>query len=131
MPNIELHVEHKRPRLGVWLLVLAVITIVVGGGLYSSLTRVRFDSSAWKSVPADDPGKLAMVDDLLARHQLVGMTRTEIDAMLGTPPTTPFFQDYDYVYWLGPERGFISIDSEWLGIAFDGDIVVKAKLLRD
>ena len=131
MSNTELQVEHKRPRLGAWLLVVAAVTIAVGAFAYRSLARPRFDSDAWKSVPADDPGKLAMVDDLLARHKLVGMTRTEIDTMLGTPPKTSYFRDYDYVYWLGPERGFMSIDSEWLCIAFDGDFVVDAKLMRD
>jgi hypothetical protein len=131
MSNTVLHVEHDRPRLGAWLLVLAAVTITVGAFAYRNLARPRFNSDAWKSVPADDPGKLAMVDDLLARHKLVGMTRTEIDAMLGTPPKTSNFRNYDYVYWLGPERGFMSIDSEWLCIAFDEDIVVNARLMRD
>ena len=131
MASTELHVEHKRSRLGVWLFVLAVAVIAVGAIAYRRLTRPRFDSNTWKSVPAGDPGKLAMVDDLLARHKLVGMTRTEIDTMLGTPPKASYFRDYDYVYWLGPERGFMSIDSEWLCIAFDGDVVVDARLTRD
>ena len=33
--------------------------------------------------------------------------------------------------WLGPERGFISIDSEWLVIKFEQDRVVVARVVRD
>ena len=32
----------------------------------------------------------------------------------GVPPPTDYFREYDYAYWLGPERGLFSIDSEWL-----------------
>ncbi len=59
------------------------------------------------------------------------MTKTEIDESLGVPPETNYFREYDYVYWLGPERGFMSIDSEWLGIRFENDVVLEARLLRD
>jgi hypothetical protein len=39
---------------------------------------------------------------------------------LGEPKPQDFFVDYDLVYVLGPERGFISIDYEWLVINLDG-----------
>lgn len=108
--------------------------LAVASGLliaYWWFSGSRFDSNAWKSVTGNDASKLAMVDDLLARYQLVGMKRAEIDDLLGVPPDTPYFADSDYVYWLGPERGFISIDSEWLCIDFKDDVVVDAKLMRD
>ncbi|MBD1864951.1 MULTISPECIES: hypothetical protein [Trichocoleus] len=60
-----------------------------------------------------------MVDDLLKRHTLAGKSRSEVIALLGQPGTTDYFQDYDLVYWLGPERGLMSIDSEWLIIRLD------------
>lgn len=72
-----------------------------------------------------------MVDDLLRRYKLVGMTRTEIEQLLGKPPSTQYFPSYDYVYWLGPERGFISIDSEWLCVKFKNDKVIEARICRD
>lgn len=72
-----------------------------------------------------------MVDDLLARYELVGMTRDKVDELLGVPPETAYFTGFDYVYWLGPERGFISIDSEWLCIDFEDGVVVDARLMRD
>jgi hypothetical protein len=60
-----------------------------------------------------------MVDDLIASHQLKGRTRAEIVALLDEPRRTVYFQDYDLVYWLGPERAWISIDSEWLVFRLD------------
>jgi hypothetical protein len=40
-------------------------------------------------------------------------------ALLGEPRRTRYFRQYDLVYWLGPERGMISIDSEWLVLRLD------------
>ena len=60
-----------------------------------------------------------MVGDLLNRHQLQGMPREEIIEFLGDPENTPYFKAWELVYWLGPERGFLSIDSEWLVIRLD------------
>lgn len=108
---------------------LLVVSLLLCG--YWWLSGTRFDSDAWKSVAGNDPSRLAMVDDLLARRKLVGMTRAAVDELLGVPPNTGYFAEFDYVYWLGPERGFISIDSEWLCVAFDDDIVVDARLMRD
>jgi hypothetical protein len=60
-----------------------------------------------------------LVDDLLRSHELRGRSRSEVVALLGEPPKTDYFREYDLVYWLGPERGFISIDSEWLVMRLD------------
>ncbi|MBD1868846.1 hypothetical protein H6F95_16340 [Cyanobacteria bacterium FACHB-471] len=60
-----------------------------------------------------------MVDNLLKQHTLAGMNRSEVVVLLGEPDMTDYFQDYDLVYWLGPERGLISIDSEWLVFRLD------------
>ena len=68
-------------------------------------------------------GKLAirgcMVDDLLERHELRGMTRAEIVALIGEPDSTRDFPEYDLVYWLGPERGLVGTDSEYLVMKLD------------
>lgn len=73
-----------------------------------------------------------MVDDLLARHPLRGMDRTAIVRLLGEPRPTPYFRQYDLVYWLGPERGPMSIDSEWLVMRLDAaGRVSEARLVTD
>jgi hypothetical protein len=59
------------------------------------------------------------VDDLIAHTPIRGRSRADIVALLGEPSKTAYFKDYDLVYWLGPERGLMSIDSEWLVMRLD------------
>ncbi len=73
-----------------------------------------------------------MTDDLLRRHLLDGLTSDSVEALLGSKPKTDYFVERDYVYWLGPERGWIRIDSEWLVIDLDSTgHVAKAEIVRD
>jgi hypothetical protein len=73
-----------------------------------------------------------MADRLVARRVLIGKTRAEVIELLCEPPPTTYFRDRSMVYWLGPERGFISVDSEWLvlQLAVDGR-VVDSRIVRD
>jgi hypothetical protein len=93
----------------------------------------EFDPIAWADETQIGQGvRLGMADRLLARGTLNGKTRAEVVEMLGEPPTTEYFSDWDLVYWLGPERGFISIDSEWLVVRFGPDgRVTNNRLVRD
>ena len=96
--------------------------------------RKSFDAMQWKDeklVNSKDPIRIKMVDNLLNKNKLIGMSKSEVNNLLGIPPKTGYFSNYDYVYWLGPERGFLSIDSEWLVIKFENDRVVEAKITRD
>lgn len=73
-----------------------------------------------------------MVDDLLERYELRGMTRAEVVALIGEPPKSDYFRSYDLVYWLGPERGLIGIDSEWLVMKLDANKrVTSVELVTD
>jgi hypothetical protein len=95
------------------------------------LARRDFDGETWrKAAHSNDPVRLKMVDALLRKAHLVGKRRSEIEALLG-PPDERRHLGYDYTYWLGPERGFFSIDYEWLGIKFKNDTVIEAKDVRD
>jgi hypothetical protein len=60
-----------------------------------------------------------MVDDLLDTHELRGMTRAQVVALIGEPDSTRDFPEYDLVYWLGPQRGLIGTDSEYLAMKLD------------
>jgi hypothetical protein len=68
-------------------------------------------------------GKLAvrgcMVDDLLDRNELRGMTRAQVVALIGEPDHPRDVTGYDLVYWLGPQRGLIGTDSEYLVMKLD------------
>ena len=121
---------------------LAVLTVIVGGWLFlrslSPLSRCderRFTPARWNdSTLAFGPGAIrgCVVDDLLRREKLRGRTRAEIVALLGEPPRTDYFRDYDLVYWLGPERGMMSIDSEWLVFRLDSTgRVIEHRLVTD
>lgn len=69
-------------------------------------------------------GKLAirgcMVDDLLERNELRGMTRAQVVQLIGEPDKPSDFPEYDLVYWLGPQRGLVGTDSEYLVMKLDG-----------
>ena len=88
--------------------------------------RTAFDRAAWMAADRTDatPSRVQMIDALLAGTPLRGMTRNQIIELLGEPPETEYFSDWDLVYWLGPERSAVSVDSEWLVLRFNEDSVV-------
>ena len=92
----------------------------------------RFDTAKWMDARHSvDVHRNRMADDVLRRYGLVGMSHEEIDNLLGAPTETDYFSDYDYVYWLGPHRHIFGIDSEWLCIDFENDVVVRADMRVD
>jgi hypothetical protein len=97
--------------------------------------RTTFAVTKWRA-GADDDGRVTargcMIDDYLRRHPPVGRSREEIVRELGVPRETGYFRDYDLVYWLGPERGLMALDSEWLVVRFDSSgRAVEGKLVTD
>lgn len=60
-----------------------------------------------------------MVDDMLERNELRGKTRAEVVALIGEPDPSDLFPEYELVYWLGPQRGLIGTDSEYLVMKLD------------
>lgn len=139
----------KIPRR-VWITAFSVVavTVVSVGGLMAWVSRVfstgperrcvgheRFQLTDWHDT-AKVNGPLSirgcMVDDLLATSDFHGRPRADIVRFLGDPPKTGYFREYDLVYWLGPERGFMSIDSEWLVFRVDTtQRVVEYRLVTD
>ena len=95
----------------------------------------RFDPALWQdSAQARWPAAVrgCMVDDLLRRDLLSRRTRAEVVALLGEPRRTAFFPNHDLVYWLGPERSFVGIDSEWLVLWLDAEGRVReVRLMTD
>jgi hypothetical protein len=97
-----------------------------------------FDSIVWKE---SDEGlhhrrRVKMVDDLLVKHQLSGMTMTEIQSLLGIPNAIDGLPVNDYIYYLGPERSIPWFYPEYLYIRFkDGKVervsIRKQERVRD
>jgi hypothetical protein len=115
--------------------VLVISWVFFGPILDEAWHRQDFDSAAWIAQEGADtewPARLRMVDDLLDEGRLRGLERDSVLALLGSPETTTRWPDWDIIYWLGPVRGVLRIDSEWLGIRFGSDGRVAAtELLRD
>jgi hypothetical protein len=117
-------IKNKRRFL---LTAVAFVAIVFAVVMWISIFRMEyppqaFDPVIWKDKIQVEKGiRLVMADQLVAQSTFLGKTRAEIVEMLGDPPPTGYFRNWDLVYWLGPERGFISIDSEWLVFRFTED----------
>lgn len=92
-----------------------------------------FDSGRWKQVErSNDYTRLQMIESLLLSGRLDGITRAEVITLLGPTDDTDYFADWDFVYWLGRERGLIGIDSEWLVIRIGpADKVIDYQVVRD
>ena len=93
--------------------------------------RRSFDATLWRAPRTDDdpqwPVRLRMVDDLIQSKRLDGLTRREVDSLLGPRDDTDTWRDWDLVYRLGPQRrGMFRIDSEWLVVRFDTQSRVAA-----
>lgn len=115
------------------MLIAAIIVLVAAaaGALAFVFQGRAFDKAVW-SDRSQEAARLAMADRIVARRLLDGKSRAEVTAMLGDQKEPGFFTDWDLVYWLGTERGFVGIDSEWLVVRFDANgRVAEYQIVRD
>lgn len=123
----------KRQTRALLMLITAIIVLVAAAaGTLAFVFRGRaFDKAVW-SDRKQEAARLAMADRIVARRLLDGKSRAEVTAMLGDHKEPGFFTDWDLVYWLGTERGFVGIDSEWLVVRFDANgRVAEYQIVRD
>lgn len=113
-------------------LVLSVCLYFLFGDTISDFWhREKFDAELWRTsanINGEWPPRLCMVDSLMKQKILDGLTKEKVIELLGEPASKGFplgAIDCDIHYYLGPERGFMRIDSEWLFITFDTDGKVK------
>lgn len=101
---------------------------------YVDFGPLRFDSEVWKATPGDhsrNSVRLRMADDVLTQP-IVGQPRHAIVALLGEPDSPGFFDGYALVYFLGPERHPLPIDSEWLAIRLDdAGVATECRVMTD
>lgn len=119
--------------LAVTTVALASIAIAVRVYRHVAHGPIEFDRTVWVQNGTDSASlRLRMADGLLRSKGLLGKSRAEIAALLGPPTSTDRFTDADLIYLLGPERGFIAIDSEWLTLRLDGAGNVRdARIVTD
>ncbi len=112
---------------------LLVGFILLGSPIENYMNQEKFDENLWRMSEKDFkdfmwPPKLKMVDSLIESKILEGLSREEVIQLLGPPMSDQHPRNSDQneiYYYLGPERGFIRIDSEWLSISFDEKGKVK------
>src|SRR5262245_27419210 len=113
--------------------IAALPIVALGLWLTWKARGTEFDAAKWKNEKLIREGvRLKMADRIMARSALTGKTRSEVIAILGQPPEPWCFRDLDLVYCLAPERGWMSVDSEWLVLRFDAnDRVSQYRMVRD
>jgi hypothetical protein len=120
---------------GIGVYALALGALLFGPAVEDYRYRAAFDPIEWRRNVRRDgdwPTRLTMVDDLLKRGLLRQATRDSVDHLLGPRDETSYFTGWDLVYRLGPERGLMRIDSEWLVVSFGADGRVRdARTVRD
>jgi hypothetical protein len=92
-----------------------------------------FDPVAWNDARQIEGGvRQPMADRLIAWKSLLGLTRAEVVRLLGEPLSPGGYFGGDLEYYLGPERHFISIDSECLVIRLGPDgRVISTRIATD
>jgi hypothetical protein len=125
--------RRPRMRLRSLMIAVAVVVVVLGAIALSTPRRRPFDPVAWRAGDRQpEREREEMADDLVASRALLGKTRSEVVRLLGEPPPTEYFRSFDLVYRLGMERGFMSIDSEWLVLKLGPDgRVVECRIVTD
>lgn len=120
----------KKSLILIAVLVTLIPVFINLGKLTINESESHFSPEKWNQ---QKDKRVWMVDDLIENYNLVGMNKEKIIELLGESPSTNYFKEpNNLVYWLGPERGFISIDSEWLIIWLNQNgIVINYEIMRD
>ena len=106
-----------------------LVVFVIGVALGIARKGHTFSTEQWLAEPGE---RTKIVDDLLENDSLVGMTAEEVEQLLGAPSEeTPFTGQDQYCYYLGEERGLISVDSKWLVLSFADGVVTEATVTTD
>jgi outer membrane protein assembly factor BamE (lipoprotein component of BamABCDE complex) len=117
-----------------WSAASALVALALLAGVIWFAVRPgrHFDPSLWSNSQTSESVRLRMADDLIRNRRLLGLTRQEVVTLLGEPLKTEYFKEFDFVYYLGSERGFMGIDSEWLVLKLGQDgRVNRARISRD
>ena len=130
MENYDLEIKRiKRNNYIVFGIFAAVILAVIVAGIVYQYQH-SFSTAKWERNPEE---RTKIVDDLLEDYEIVGMQKADVVELLGCNNNDYGYlnEENRFVYYLGPERGLISIDSEWLILDFANDIVVDCYITTD
>ncbi len=115
------------------LVVILCILFIASFSFYGCSNKgSEYKRSDWTNQEAyekEPHPRLKIADGLIYRKSLYNLNRDQVVKLLGIPRDHGYCKSYDLVYWLGPERGFFSIDSEWLAIKFGRNGLVEQYLI--
>lgn len=115
-----------KKTIKVVMLILLSLGLLIGGVIYMLFlifSPDNFHQERWLNEPEE---RVDMIDNLLSEVKLKGRSKAEIIDLLGKQEKEVYFKEpNNLVYYLGAERGLISMDSEWLVIWFDDRGIVK------
>ena len=116
--DMSMEARYRFKRVVIVFIVGIFLIFAIG---YSAWSH-SFSIEKWKKDPEN---RTKIVEDFLRDYSLKGMPKSEVLRLLGNDNHEEgyFLQENRLVYYLGAERGLISIDSEWLVINFAEDIV--------
>lgn len=116
-----------------------ILTFICNGLLfigipYAYLTyqsaQMEFSADKWHE---HEDKRVDIVDDLLEEYDFTGWSETKVTKLLGEPVKDGGGKEpNNIVYYLGDERGYPSIDREWLLFWFDeSHYVTKVEITTD
>lgn len=84
--------------------------------------QMTFDSALWQDEEryySEPYPRQQMLESVRSEVLVTGQSKEDVVDRLGPPTDTEKFADHGLVYWIGPEKGVISVDYQWLVIDFD------------
>lgn len=110
-----------------------IIGIIVVLGVFLVVLMYKyehtFSKDRWVKYPRE---RVKMIDNMLKKYNLVGQSKEQIIEFLGEETQNAYFkEENNLVYYLGDERGVISIDSEWLILRLTNNIVTEVEITTD
>lgn len=73
-----------------------------------------------------------MINNLLSKHKFIGYKKEYLISLLGEPEVSENLNEWDLVYWLGPEQKLISFNDEWLVFKFNKENeVIDYRIITD
>lgn len=91
-----------------------------------------FEAAAWRDADLSTRDRARMAPDPIASGRIDGLDRTGVIELLGVPTPTDKFAGSDMIYVLGPERGLMAIDHQWLLIELDRNgRVATSRIVED
>jgi hypothetical protein len=103
------------------LLFLGISLIFLVGINIWFVNKHEFTKEKWINEPSS---RSEIVEDLFQDYKLIGMTRKELETLLGTPEVEHPIGESEATglsYIIGPEPGFVSIDDAWLDFHLNKD----------